>query len=119
MVKKKKRKSKKNKLPKEFIMSKKEVKAYQKSLINKKSTKKKETKIFWIIMVALFIGSISLDPEFWIESGKVLWAFVPIIAIGGLWSVFNAKQGEWIDKDMFLLFIGLIVAGLILNIFIK
>ena len=84
----------------------------------RQNNKKKETKIFWIIMVALFIGSVSLAPESWIESGKVLWAFVPVIAIGGLWSVFNAKQGEWIDKDMFLMFIGLIVLGLILNIFI-
>jgi|TARA_Y100000294_G_scaffold168950_1_gene179573 fatty acid desaturase len=83
------------------------------------NNKKKETKIFWIIMVALFIGSVSLAPELWIGSGKILWALVPIIAIGGLWSVFNAKQGEWIDKGMFLVFIGLIALGFILIIFIK
>ena len=83
------------------------------------NNKKKETKIFWIIMVALFIGSVSLAPELWIESGKILWALVPVVAIGGLWSVFHAKQGEWIDKGMFLMFIGLIALGFILNIFIK
>ena len=61
------------------------------------------------------LGPFAINRNMGFMADAMAHATLPIIAIGGLWSVFNAKQGEWIDKDMFLLFIGLIVAGLILN----
>lgn len=116
MVKKNKRKSKKNKLPKEFIMSKKDVKAYQKSLINKKSTKKKETKIFWIVMAALFIGSVSLAPELWQRMGENIWVALPVIGILAFYSMNSGEKKSDGGSSFNLVGLGFIIIILIFAI---
>ena len=77
-----------------------------------KFVKNKESKIFWIVMLFLFIGSIFLNPEFWISLGEVVWAVVPVIIIGLIYAAFGAKEGKLFDKGLFLLFVGMLAFGL-------
>lgn len=84
-----------------------------------KFLKSNETKIFWIVMLFLFIGSILLSPETWIGLGKVVWAVVPIIIIGLVYAAFGAKEGKLFDRGLFLLFVGMVVFSLIIGLLIK
>jgi len=84
-----------------------------------KSIKNNEGKIFWIVMLFLFIGSIILSPETWIGFGEALWALVPLVIIGLVYGVFTADEGKHFNKGGFLLFIGMLVVSLIMGLFIK
>ena len=81
-----------------------------------KKDKKKETKIFWIVMAILLIGSVSLNPGFWIESGKFLWALVPLILIGLFYGAMGgAAENKSFDKGVFFMFMGIFALGILLG----